>query len=194
MMKKNRQLGGAATLAAATLAAVTIAIASPSPLSARPANAQHSAMPPGMTHEEHLAQMKKDADLKRRGAEAMGFDADKTTHHFLLTAEGGAISVSANSAEDAESREQIRAHLKEIAAAFTEGNFGKPTATHAEIPPGVETMQRLKAAIRYTFEEEPTGGSVRIVTQDAAARAAIHEFLRYQIKEHATGDPLSIQR
>jgi hypothetical protein len=33
-----------------------------------------------------------------------------------------------------------------------------------------------------------------IETADAATRAAIHEFLRYQIVEHQTGDPLTVQR
>ena len=32
--------------------------------------AQHPAMPPGMTHEEHLAQMQKDTELKKRGGDA----------------------------------------------------------------------------------------------------------------------------
>jgi hypothetical protein len=155
---------------------------------------QHAGMPPGMTHEEHLAQMRKDAEMKRRGAEAMGFDQDKTTHHFHLTAEGGAISVDANSADDTASRDAIRAHLKVIAEQFQRGEFGKPTATHAEVPPGVEAMQRSKDSIRYTFEESPLGGQVRIASGDSAAIAAIHQFLQYQIREHATGDPLTVQK
>jgi len=32
------------------------------------------------------------------------------------------------------------------------------------------------------------GGRVVARTDDAAARAAIHEFLRFQIEEHQTGD------
>jgi hypothetical protein len=57
--------------------------------------AQQSGMPKGMTHEEHLAQMKKDADLKARGARAMGFDQDRATHHFVLTSAGGTIELEA---------------------------------------------------------------------------------------------------
>ncbi len=181
-----------AIIAVALPAAVTLAIVA-SPLAARSASAQHAGMPPAMTHEEHLAHVQKEAHMKRRGAEAMGFDQDRTTHHFRLTAAGGAISVAANNPSDEESRDRIRAHLKEIAARFAQGDFGKSTATHAEVPPGVGTMQRRKAAIQYTFKELPAGGSVHIATSDPAALAAIHEFLRYQIKEHATGDPLSIQ-
>jgi len=157
------------------------------------AHAQHTAMPAGMTHEQHMAQMKKDAEMKQHGNLAMGFDQDKTTHHFNLTADGGSIAVEANDATDGASRDQIRAHLREIAAAFRQGDFQKPFMTHSEVPPGVVAMQRLKAEIAYTFEETARGGIVRISTRNVKARAALHEFLTYQIKEHATGDPVSLQ-
>jgi hypothetical protein len=87
------------------------------------AHAQHTAMPAGMTHEQHMAQMKKDAEMKQHGNVAMGFDQDKTTHHFTLTADGGSIAVDANDPADGASRDQIRTHLKEIAAAFGKGDF-----------------------------------------------------------------------
>jgi SAM-dependent methyltransferase len=59
------------------------------------------------------------------------------------------------------------------------------------VPPGVAVMQRLKADMAYRYEETPLGGIVRISTANAEARAALHEFLAYQIKEHATGDPVA---
>ena len=148
-------------------------------------------MPPGMTHEQHLAQMQKDAELKRRGAAAMGFDQNATTHHFLLTADGGVIDVSVNEAADATNRDAIRAHLKEISDEFARGNFAKPFATHGEVPPGVKTMQQRLTALAFRYEDTPRGGRVVIRTEDGKARAAVREFLRYQIREHATGDPLS---
>ena len=157
------------------------------------AHAQHTAMPAGMSHEQHMAQMKKDAEMKQHGNVAMGFDQDKTTHHFTLTADGGSIAVDANDPADGASRDQIRAHLKEIAAAFGKGDFQKPFMTHSEVPPGVPTLQRLKTAITYTFTETTRGGIVRISTANVEARSALHEFLTYQIKEHATGDPVSLQ-
>jgi hypothetical protein len=158
------------------------------------ASAQHPAMPPGMTHEEHLAQMQKDAEMKQRGAQAMGFDQDTTTHHFRLTKSGGAIEVSTTAAGDTAGRDQIRTHFKEIAGEFAKGNFEKPFMAHAEVPPGAETMKRLAARIRYAFTQTARGGVVRIATNDAEARRAVHEFLRYQITEHATGDPLAVQK
>src|SRR5437868_3322405 len=105
-----------------------------------PAVAQHPEMPPGMTHEQHLGQMKRDEELKRRGGAVMGFDQDKTVHHFRLKPDGGSIEVTARSAADAETRDQVRAHLKEIAAEFSNGAFDKPFATHGEEPPGVREM------------------------------------------------------
>ena len=125
---------------------------------------------------------------------AMGFDQDKATHHFTLSANGGAIAVGANDPADQTTRDQIQAHLKEIAQAFSQGDFEKPLMTHSEVPPGVSAMQRHKGEITYTFERSERGGIVRIATQNADALDAINDFLRYQIKEHATGDPVTVQK
>ena len=156
--------------------------------------AQHSAMPAGVSHEEHLRQLQKDQELKQRGALAMGFDQDKTAHHFLLQPSGGAIVVRAKNANDAESLAQIRSHFRDIAASFAGGAFDKPVETHAELPPGAAVMAANKRLIAYRYEEHADGASVLIETADAATRKAIHDFLRYQIVEHKTGDPLTVPR
>ncbi len=54
-------------------------------------------------------------------------------------------------------------------------------------------MQRLKADIRFTFEELPQGGRVLINTTNHQALDAIHEFIRFQIREHQTGDNLTVK-
>src|ERR1044072_5280376 len=146
---------------------------------------EHPSMPPGISHDAHLAQMQKDAELKKRGAAAMGFDQDATTHHFLLTSDGGIIDVAVTQASDTSNRDAIRAHLKDIAAEFARGDFAKPFATHGEVPPGVKTMQQRLKAIAFHYEDTPAGGRVVIRTEDGKARNAIREFLRYQIREHA---------
>ena len=146
-------------------------------------------MPPGMSHEEHLKQMQKDAALKKRGADAMGFDQDVTVHHFRLSPTGGSIAVEVLRPADTALRAEIRKHLELIANDFRKGDFGKPVATHAEIPPGVAVMQQRRGAITYRYEETPLGGIVLIETNDLKARSAVHAFLRYQIVEHTTDDP-----
>jgi hypothetical protein len=155
---------------------------------------QHSSMPPGMTHEEHMKQMEKDEALKKRGAAAMGFDQDATDHHFILEKDGGSIQVTVKATADATALAAVRDHLKTIAGDFARGDFGKPFATHNEVPPGVEGMTKAAAAIQCRYEEVAGGGAVRLRTTDAAALKAIHEFLRYQISEHRTGDSLRPKR
>ena len=118
----------------------------------------------------------------------MGFDHNKTTHHFLLQESGGSIEVTANSSDDAESREQIRMHLQHIAKMFAAENFNAPMLIHDQTPPGVPVMQELKGEIEYHYEEIDRGAAVRISTKNETALKAIHDFLRFQIKEHKTGD------
>ncbi len=149
-------------------------------------------MPAGMTHEQHLKQMSKDEALQHRGAEAMGFDQAATTHHFRLFPSGGAIEVTVKDLADEANRQFIRTHLKEIAAQFAAGDYDKPLLTHGETPDGVAEMSRRRNEISYTFEELPEGGRVRIQTVDRQALDAVHQFLRYQIREHKTGDSLQV--
>lgn len=152
---------------------------------------QHPQMPAGMSHEDHLKQMKEEA-LKNRGNGAMGFDQDATTHHFRLAPTGGAIEVIVRNPADAQTIAAIRRHLRSIASDFGAGRFDKPFQTHGEVPPGVAQMQRSKDLIAYRYEALPQGGAVRIRTKDARSLDAVHAFLRYQITEHHTGDPLQV--
>lgn len=122
----------------------------------------------------------------------MGFSAAKTTHHFRLSQDGGAIEVEANDPKDTESRDQIRMHLSHIASMFTEGDFNVPMFIHDTTPPGVPTMIKLRAAIHYRFEETASGGRVRIATESAPALDAVHAFLLFQIIEHQTGDSAAV--
>jgi hypothetical protein len=116
----------------------------------------------------------------------------KTTHHFILKAQGGVIQVDANSKDDKESRDQIQSHLAHIAKMFAAGDFNTPMLVHSVIPPGTATMTKLKADLKYTYEASPQGGRVVIKTSSKEALAAVHEFLTFQIKDHGTGDPLTI--
>ena len=130
-------------------------------------------------------------DVNRRGDHEMGFSHEKTAHHFRLAKDGGAIEVTANNPSDTKSRDQIRQHLTHIAMMFSAGNFNAPMLIHDQTPPGVQVMKRLKSQIKYEFENMESGGRVRISTSNREAIDAVHEFLRFQINDHQTGDPLT---
>jgi hypothetical protein len=132
-------------------------------------------------------------EMNKRGDKHMGFDHLKVTHHFLLANDGGSIQVEANDLKDTESRDQIRQHLRHITMMFSEGNFEVPMLIHEKTPPGSEKMKELKSAIDYQFNETERGASIKISTSNAQALTAVHEFLKFQIMEHKTGDPLEIK-
>jgi len=53
-------------------------------------------------------------------------------------------------------------------------------------------MKRSKSQIKYEFESMESGGRVKISTMNREAIDAVHEFLRFQITDHQTGDPLTL--
>ena len=135
------------------------------------------------------------AQMNQRGAHVMGFDQDKTAHHFLLFEDGGAVEVSVKDPADTKNRDAIRAHLPHIAMMFGEGNFEAPMTVHdTKDVPGAATLATLKDRVTYRFVETPVGGRVDIVTKDATALKALHEFLRFQIKDHKTGDSGEVRK
>jgi hypothetical protein len=142
---------------------------------------------PGTEHAQN-------AGVVQRGEahEGMGFSQTATTHHFFLTKTGGIIQVTANDPKNADQIATVQMHLKHITGMFTDGNFSIPHFVHDTNPPGVGTMKRLRSSIKYTNEQMAAGGRIRIKTDSAEALTAIHDFLRFQIKDHATGDPLTV--
>ncbi len=156
-------------------------------------------------HEQHQKELKEKAsnsnqdhknmtEMNLRGEQEMGFSQTKTTHHFLLSSDGGAIQVEVNDANDKDNLDKIRKHLAQIADSFTNSDFATPMVVHGELPPGAKIMQLLKTKISYKFAETEKGARVKISSQDEIAQAAIYDFLRYQIVEHQTGDPLEIAK
>ncbi len=116
---------------------------------------------------------------------AMGFSQSASKHTFRLYADGGAIEVRSG---DAATVDAIRQHLQMIAKEFAAGDFAKPKAVHDQVPDGAMTMRKLRREITYAYSEIESGGRVKITTKNSRALEAIHAFLRFQIREHKTGD------
>lgn len=127
------------------------------------------------------------AAVQTRGAAVMGVDQYTSTHRFESRPDGGRIVLQRDSA-DADGTARIRAHLRDIAVRFRRGDFTLPGAVHGETVPGTAVMAARRNAIRYAVDTLPRGGMVTIVTRDPKARAAIHEFLDYQRRDHRTMD------
>ena len=139
-------------------------------------------------HKEHMKAAQHQADVEKHGDEAMGFPHDKTTHHFRLLTDGGAIEVTVNDSKDTQDVQAIHSHLAHIVTMFSNGDFSLPMFVHSQVPPGVPVMKEKRGEIAYTFEELPDGGRVRIRTEDQNALKAVHDFLRFQIEDHHTED------
>jgi hypothetical protein len=129
--------------------------------------------------------------VNKRGDMAMGFDHSKTAHHFILRPYGGDIDVSANDAADHSSRDRIRHHLSMIQKMFSAGDFSDPMFIHGRVPPGVPAMKA--GHVTYAYSTTPNGARIKISSRDEKTIAAIHDFLKFQIADHETGDPLTVQ-
>src|SRR5262245_51218370 len=89
------------------------------------------------------------AGVDHRGDQGMGFSHQTTAHHFTLTGDGGVISADALDPADTDTRDSIRGHFGHIAHAFSSGDFDLPMFIHDRMPPGAETMKRLRTKISY---------------------------------------------
>jgi len=58
--------------------------------------------------------------------------------------------------------------------------------------PGTKELTANKDKVSFKYTETARGGRVDIVTKDAATLGAVHTFMRYQITDHKTGDPLTV--
>lgn len=128
-----------------------------------------------------------------RGDHAMGFSHETSSHHFRLYKSGGAIDVAANDPKDSATRNEIRMHLAHIVKLFAAGDFDVPMFIHDTTPPGATTMAKLRDQIHYVYGETPAGAKILISSANREALQAIHDFLRFQISDHQTGDTTEVQ-
>jgi len=127
------------------------------------------------------------AALQQRGETAMGVNQYTSQHVFEPLPDGGRIVLQRKEADSA-GTETIRAHMRTIAKAFSNGDFALPGFVHATSDvPGTAQMKKLHTEISYTPEDLPRGGAVVISTKNPEAIAAIHDFLAFQRMDHRAG-------
>ena len=131
--------------------------------------------------------------VDERGDHVMGFSHEKTTHHFALTQDGGLIEVRANDLKDSASLAQVRSHFQHIVRMFADGNFNAPMLVHSQDVPGTATMARLKNTLHWELQEIPRGARITITADNKETLDAVHDFLRFQIADHTTGDCTAVR-
>ena len=124
------------------------------------------------------------AAMQERGEHVMGVDQYTSAHVFEDLPDGGRVVLDRDDVTDTAAITTIRAHMRDIAAAFRAGDFTKPFAVHAQTVPGTAVMTARRDAISYEVIDRPKGGEVRLKSTDSAAIAAIHEFLEFQRQQH----------
>lgn len=124
------------------------------------------------------------AGTQARGAMVMGVNQYTSTHVFEDLPDGGRIVLERDNAADTTGIAAIRAHMRDIAAAFQAGDFAAPFQVHAQTVPGTAVMAARRARLTYTVRDRPRGAEVRIRTTDATAIAAVHTFLAFQRAAH----------
>jgi hypothetical protein len=155
-------------------------------VAARPASAQTPATHDAGAHAAHGAHAASDTafeSMQRRGQTAMGVDQYTSIHRFDALRDGGRIELQRDG-DDSAGAARIQAHMREIARAFTSGDFGTPAVVHMKTVPGADVMRARRRAIRYEARDLPRGAALDIHSADPAAIAAIHRFLAFQRAEH----------
>jgi hypothetical protein len=111
-----------------------------------------------------------------------------TRHSFRLFQDGGAIELRATDSSDQATIDNVRAHLKNIAAQFEKNDFSTPAFVHGREPAGVAGMKQRHDAIQFRYEPVEGGGRIRMTTANGDALGSIHDFLKFQVVEHRTGN------
>lgn len=122
--------------------------------------------------------------MQTRGEHVMGVNQYSSAHVFEDLPDGGRVVLERADASDTAAITTIRAHMRDIVAAFRAGDFTKPFEVHAQVVPGTAVMTARRSAISYDASDLPRGGEVRIRSTDPQAIAAIHDFLAFQRNAH----------
>lgn len=128
-----------------------------------------------------------------KDAKPMPFDEGKATQHYYLLKNGGAVEFAAKDPADTSTVNAIQKHLESQAKNFEKGNFDLPTTDKGKLPESVNTMKKLRKEITFEVMQMDAGAALRMFSINNQARQAIQDYLKSQIEEHHTGDPMEVQ-
>lgn len=138
------------------------------------------------SHAVEPADEKKLDEVAERGTHVMPFDLEKTIHVFSKTPEGGIQQVVAKDKSDSEQIQLIRAHLSEISAEFSQGDYSKPMHIHGQDMPGLDVLKTASSGqIKIEYRELPDGAQIHYVSQLHQLVDALHQWFDAQLRDHA---------
>lgn len=133
----------------------------------------------------HAADVQRQAEVAKLGADVMPFSLKATTHIFTKTAEGGVQRVVVRSAGDTQQVKLVREHLRDIQAQFGKGDFSGPTHIHGVEMPGLADLKAARPGqVVIGYKEVDGGAELTYRTADAKLVAALHRWFDAQLSDH----------
>lgn len=131
-----------------------------------------------------------ETDLNSRFSKALGTDASKIVQHYYLVKNGGVIEFTAKDPNDSPTISAVQKYLDAQKDLFEKGKTDTDADVHGRVPDGVPTLKKLRNEITFFAVKTDEGAALRMFSVNDQARQAIQDFLKFQINEHKTGDPL----
>jgi hypothetical protein len=129
-------------------------------------------------------------DLNSRFSRALGTDAGKIVQHYYLVKNGGVIEFAAKDPNDSATVAVLQKYFETQKDLFEKGKNDADADVHGKLPDGVPILKKLRNEITFFAVKNDDGGALRMFSTNDQARQAIQDFLKFQISEHKTGDPL----
>ncbi|MEV6382024.1 aspartate carbamoyltransferase [Streptomyces sp. NPDC051773] len=134
--------------------------------------------------EDDNGQTSRQETVAERGRTVMPFDLEETTHHFTPTKTGGVQDVVADQPDDATQVDLIRAHLRQEARAFSQGDFGDPAQIHGDSMPGLTELEDGYKRIEVRYRERADGATLTYTTEEPVLVDALHDWFEAQLSDH----------
>jgi hypothetical protein len=144
---------------------------------------------------EQQASEQRQQVVREKGADVMPFDLDATRHNFVKSETGGVQSVLSRDSSDLTQVTAVRAHLREISAAFAAGNFTDPVTIHGADMPGIATLVANAGKVSVEYADVADGGQITYSSSDPIIVNALHDWFDAQLNDHghdATGAPAGV--
>ncbi len=133
-------------------------------------------------------------EMNARFSKAVGVSLDKFILHYYLVKNGGVVELAAKDPGDAATVAAIQKYLQSQRELWEKGKETVVTEIHGTFPEPAATMRKLRNEITFYMAKTDNGGVLRMFSINDQARAAIQDYLKFEITQHKTGDSPTIDQ